>query len=166
MTDFNLITPRLATGAAISSAADAATLVAAGITAVVDCRAETDDAPFLVGSGLAYLWNPTQDDGQHKSPDWFAKTLSFALPLIAQPHQVVNLHCAAGVNRGPSAAYAVMRALGWSPGDAEAAIRKVRPQVGLAYKADADAAILALGYDTVPPAAVVSGGASMAGGSA
>lgn len=166
MTDFTKITPRLATGAAINDAADVAALVAAGITAVVDCRAETDDAPLLTGAGLAYLWNPTQDDGQHKSPDWFAKTLAFALPLISQPHQVVLAHCAAGVNRGPSAAYAVMRALGWTAAAAEATMRAARPQVGLAYKNDADVAILALGYDISPTPTVVSGGVGMAGGSA
>lgn len=146
MADFSVITARLATGAAVSSAEDVAALKAAGVTAVVDCRGEFDDGPLLAGSGLAYLWNGAQDDGQHKPPSWFAASLAFALPLIAQPHQMVYCHCAAGVNRGPSTAYAVLLALGWLPASAEALIRSCRPQVGLAYAGDARDAVTALGY--------------------
>ena len=146
MADFSQVTSRLFTGAAISGAADVTALINAGVTAVIDLRAEQDDTPFLAGSGMAYLWNPAADDGQSKPADWFGRSLSFALPLLAQPRQKVNCHCAAGVNRGPSTAYMIMRALGWTAAEAEAVIRAARPQVGLAYKGDADAAVTALGY--------------------
>ena len=146
MTDFAFVTARLATGAAISSAADAQQLITAGVTGIIDCRAEQDDTPFLAGLGAAYLWNPTADDGITKPPSWFQASLMFALPLLAQPRQKVYAHCAAGVNRGPSTAMCIMMALGWTAGAAEAQIRAARPQVGLAYKADAIAAITALGY--------------------
>ena len=146
MADFSFVTERLATGAAIGSADDVQQLIAAGITHVVDCRAEFDDGQLLASSGLHYLWNPTQDDGQHKLPEWFGTSLSFALPAIPVVGAKVYAHCAAGVNRGPSTAYCIMRALGWPAAAAEATIRAARPQVGLAYKADADTAIAALGY--------------------
>lgn len=145
MSDFTFVTPRLATGAAISSPGDVADLVAAGVTACIDCRSEFDDAPLLAPS-MAYLWNGTADDGTPKPPAWFAMGLTFALPLLAQPHQKVYAHCAGGINRGPSMAMAIMMALGWTPGGAEAAIRAARPQVGLRYKDDAVAAITALGF--------------------
>jgi dual specificity phosphatase 3 len=147
MADFNFVTARLATGAAISSAADVDQLAGAGITLVIDCRGEFDDAPLLAGHpSMVYVWDGTDDDGQPKPPAWFDKGISLALSELAKPGQRVYCHCAAGVNRGPSMAYAVMRALGWSAEDGEAAIRRARPQVGLRYKADADAAIVALGY--------------------
>ena len=147
MADFTFITTRLATGAAISSPDDVQQLIAAGVTHVVDCRAEFDDGQLLASSGLSYLWNGTQDDGVHpKPPDWFGRSLAFALPAICVTGAKVYAHCAAGVNRGPSTAYAIMRALGWAAAPAEAQIRAARPQVGLAYAADADAAIEALGY--------------------
>lgn len=145
MADFSFITTRLATGAAIGSAADADTLLAAGFTDVIDLRSEFDDTPLL-GSRFAYLWNGTADDGSRKDPAWFARSLSFALPALAQPHRKIYMHCAAGVNRGPSTAYAVLLALGWPAAAAEAAIRQARPQVGLAYKGDADVAVIRLGY--------------------
>lgn len=146
MADYSFITSRIATGGALNSPADVQDLVAAGITHVLDARAEFDDGPLFAQSGIQYIWNPTQDDGQHKPPEYFATTLSFALPALAQPHTKLDLHCAAGVNRGPSNAICVMLALGWLLDTAEALMRSKRPQVNIAYKLDAQAAVQALGY--------------------
>lgn len=147
MSDYNFVTTRLATGAAISTAEDVTGLVAAGVTHIIDCRGEFDDAGLLSADpAITYLWNGTDDDGQPKLPDWFARSLTFALPALSVPHTKVYAHCAAGVNRGPSTAYAILRALGFTPANAEQAIRTARPQVGIAYKNDADAAVVALGY--------------------
>lgn len=147
MTDFSFVTPRLATGAAISSPADVAALVQAGITHCIDCRAEFDDGPLLAGSGMSYLYAPTADDGQHPKPaSWFNAGLVFALPALAQPHSRVYAHCMAGRNRGPSMAVAIMMALGWGEAAARAAILAVRPQATIAYADDAAAAVAALGY--------------------
>lgn len=148
MADFSFITGRLATGAAISSTDDLAQLQAAGINGVIDCRAEFDDGPLFAGwPGTAYLWAPTADDGQHPKPvPWFQAGISFALPLLAQPGRKVYAHCAAGVNRGPSMASAILMALGFTESQARAMITAARPQVGLAYIDDAAAAVAALGY--------------------
>jgi protein-tyrosine phosphatase len=145
--DFDLITTRVATGAALSSEADVQALVDAGITHVVDARAEFHDAHLFVShQSISYLWNPTEDDGQHKPPEYFAKTLSFALPALALPHTKVYCHCAAGVNRGPSNALAVMVAQGWTLGGAMALLRAARPQAQASYANDAAAAVRELGY--------------------
>jgi protein-tyrosine phosphatase len=146
MADFSFVTRRLATGAAISGPDDVQALLAAGITHCIDCRGEFDDSSLLATSGMGYLWNGTADDGQPKPPAWFAASLAFALPALVIPRAKIYAHCAAGVNRGPSTAYAILRALGLDPAGAEAMIRAARPQVGLAYKNDADAAVTALGY--------------------
>jgi len=148
MPDYNWITPRLATGAALSSADDVWVMVRDGITHVIDCRLEFDDtALFVAQHAVAVLWNGTNDDGQMKQPDWFEKSIDFALSALSKPKVKVYAHCAAGVNRGPSTAYAIMRAIGWSAGEAEKEIRAARPQVGLAYKNDADSAVKYLGYE-------------------
>jgi hypothetical protein len=128
MADFNFVTPRLAIGAAVSSTADVDQLAAAGITLVIDCRAEFDDAPLLAGHpAVAYVWNGVADDDQSKPDSWFAKGIEAALGEIAKPGRKVYCHCTAGINRGPSMAYAVMRALGFSGSDAEECIRAARP---------------------------------------
>ncbi len=148
--DCSFITRRVATGAAISVPADVDWLVAQGVTHVVDCRSDFDDTPLLAGHPLlAYLWNGTEDDGAVKTPDWFAKTLSFALTALSTPRHRIYLHCAAGVNRGPSSAYAVIRSVLGLPGAVVLdMIHVARPATlsGIHYAVDADAALIALGY--------------------
>ena len=149
MADFNFVTGRLATGAMIAGPADVIQLAAAGITAVIDCQAEADDATlFASNPAIAYLFNGTSDDGQPKSVDWFRKSLNFALSALARPNVKVYAHCAQGVNRGPSTAYAIMRALVWSEIDALARIHVARPATmnGIRYAKDADLAVYKLGY--------------------
>lgn len=146
MADFDFVMARLATGAAIGSIEDVRALAGAGITHVIDCIAGSDDTPLLASSGMAYLWNGTEDDGQHKPASWFGTSLAFALPALAQPGTRVYAHCAAGVNRGPSTAYAILRALGLPATTAFGLVKSARPQVQVAYAADADAAVLSLGY--------------------
>ena len=147
LADFTFITARLATGAAIDGPEDVDELVAVGITHVIDCRFEFEDTPLLASHpSMSYLYNGVPDDGEPKGADWFAKSIEFALPALGLPRTKVYAHCAAGVYRGPSTAYAILRALGLSADDAEALIRRGRPVAELIYKQDADIAVASLGY--------------------
>jgi dual specificity phosphatase 3 len=141
----DFVTARIATGGALSGPPDVAILKAAGITHVIDCRVEFDDGPLLAQS-FHYLYDPTADDGLTKPPTWFQPGIAFALTALSQPVNRVYAHCAAGVNRGPSMCYAIMRAFGWPGIDAISTIKAGRPQAGIAYSSDADKAIVALGY--------------------
>ena len=144
--DYNFVTDRVAVGAALSSVADVAELLEREITHVVDCRSEFDDSSLFAEHGAVLLWIGVMDDGLPKPVSWFQEGIEFSLPVLAQPAKRVYFHCAAGVNRGPSMCYAVLRAWGLRPSQAENLIRMARPQVGLAYKGDADKAIVQLGY--------------------
>ena len=146
--DFDFVTGRLATGAALESPSDVEALVAAGITHVIDCCNEFDDAVVL-GSHprLSYLWNGTADDGQAKDASWFAPSIEFSLGALTHPRARVYAHCQSGHNRGPSTIYAVLRALGLPCELAERLVRSARPAVHLRYAADADRAVAELGYD-------------------
>lgn len=140
MADFSLVTSRLATGAAIRSAQDAQQLAAAGITHILDLTDAGDDSQFLPGLGLAYLYNPTADDGSQKPPSWWQASLAFALSAYTTLGTCLLCHCSAGVNRGPSTSYAVLRACcGLDGAESERLIRTARPQVGLAYAGQFDA---------------------------
>jgi protein-tyrosine phosphatase len=147
MSDFNFVTTRLATGGAVS-VLDVTALIAAGITHIIDCQLEFDDTAEFVKSSAIVLWIGVADDGNAAThgPGWFGKGIPFALSALAEPRTKVYAHCAAGVNRGPSMCFAIMLALGFSAADAEATIRAARPQVGLAYKEEAIAAVPLLGY--------------------
>lgn len=142
--EFAQITQRLSTGGSIGPT-DMGFLLMQGITAIIDCVAGEDDRPIIT-AGINYLWNPTEDDGQHKPPAWFKASLDFALPLFADPRQRIYAHCHGGHNRGPSTAYALMRALGWTSAEALALIKAARPSATVAYAGDADQAIITLGY--------------------
>lgn len=149
MADFTQITGRFFTGGGINTPADVQAILLAGITHVIDCRAEQDDSPLFAGTGITYLWNGVADDGLSKGDEWFARSLSFALPTLMVPNRKVLSHCAAGRNRGPSTCYALMRAVGFDPSEALGMIHIKRPITlgGIAYSGDADRAIKALGYD-------------------
>ena len=159
MADVSQITDRLWTGGAITSAADIEYLVHLGITADADMRLEFDDQSILDHYGnlpnaghaveaspkIAYLYNGVADDGQPKPASWFGKTWDWAKPIL-DADGVVLCHCAAGINRGPSMTYFLMRAyLGMSGDAAYELIVQQRPIAEVGYRKDADEAIVALG---------------------
>lgn len=147
MSDYQFVLPRVAVGSAIGNSQEFVdALKSSGITLVVDCQGEFDDSPFCVPQGLKVVWCPTSDDGQPKSLDWWALGVVSSFQEYSNPHTKIFFHCAAGVNRGPSMCFGFLLALGFDSVTAEALIRAVRPQVGLAYKADAIVKVPQLGY--------------------
>lgn len=146
--DYDFVTTRLATGAAINNDEDVQILIKFGITHIINCRSEFDDAPLLLKHPqIKYLYNPTYDDGTHKSAEWFCKSIVFALEALGQSVNKVYVHCAAGINRGPSSAFAILRALGLSSTQSESFIKIARPMALIAYMNDANAAISLLKYE-------------------
>jgi len=138
--DFAIITARVATGAAVTSAADVQQLLAAGVTHILDVTSDEDDTQWLSGFGVPYLYNPTPDDGAQKPASWWQASLAFAAGASGTLGTCVYAHCSAGVNRGPSTAYAILRACaGLDATLARELIVAVRPQVGLAYAGQFDA---------------------------
>ena len=97
--DFSFVTARLATGGGIFTPDDLTKLVEAGVTVIIDCRAEADDSALIAGSPYAnrlqYLWNGVNDDGVHDQAkiDWLKRSLRFAMPLFGSCGAVVYAHC-------------------------------------------------------------------------
>lgn len=144
--DFTFVTDRVATGGGLWTDADVDALRAAGITHVVTAAEELQATTArLLDGRMPYLLNGVKDDGLMKPTWWFAKTVDFARDALADPKAKVYLHCWSGKNRGPCSAYAVLRALGYSPADAERSIRDARPKVILLYRQDADEALQRMG---------------------
>lgn len=156
--DFSKITERLWIGAQINGQADVAEIAAAGITHVIDAQAERDDSLYenFRAANISYLWDGTADDQVHPKPvDWFRNALNFALPgMLLTPSAKILTHCAAGVNRGPSLGYAILRALGLDATTVRAMIITARLQTrgGIAYAGDAELALVTLGYQAAPEA--------------
>lgn len=142
-TSINQIVPGLSTGGILATAEAAEEVEGAGITHVINCAVELDEGDFLRERGIGYTANGVDDDYRLKPTSWFRRTIDAALPVISAGGHVL-IHCAGGINRGPSSAYAVLLAMGYKPTEANRLIREARPQVGLAYKWDAEQAIRAI----------------------
>ena len=135
------VTDRLLVGGDLdpqNAAEHARDLAEAGVTHVFDARLEwRDDDAWAEVEGVDYRWDGIDDAGQEVPDAWFDQLVDWALAALEQPGTVVLTHCHMGVNRGPSAGYAVLLALGWDPVGALEAIRAVRPQAWVAYAEDA-----------------------------
>lgn len=114
-------------------------LVDAGVTHIIDCRLEADDAELVgrVAPEVEYRWDGIDDAGQRVPAAWFDEAVGHALEALADPGSIVLTHCHMGINRGPSLGYAVLLAQGWDVVDAIAAIREARPIAHVAYAEDA-----------------------------
>jgi protein-tyrosine phosphatase len=150
---FDFVTRRLATGGEIKTPKEAACLIAAGVTHVLNV-ADNANCDMILAyvlnkpANVTCLRNPIDDNEprQPKPVSWFETSLRFILPALAEPRTKVYVHCKEGLNRGPVTAYCALRALGFSPLYVEGLIRQIRPQVELHYMQDAEAALVALGY--------------------
>lgn len=137
------ITDRIAVGSGVWRPGDVARLRTAGITHVVDCRS---DARMYAGlyahSGVRHHHAETLDDGEAKGLDWFAAGATPALAALRRPGTKVLFHCAAGINRGPSMAYFVLRMLGYGPDTSMRMIKSKRQLAHVGYAADAERALV------------------------
>ncbi|MDT9595024.1 hypothetical protein RDV89_18185 [Nocardioides zeae] len=141
--DVDLVTDFLAVGGDLApddltAWVQATELVESGVSHVLDVRLEADDAALWAERGeVRYRWDGIDDAGQPVPGAWFDRVAAWALDALATPGARLLTHCHMGVNRGPSAGYAVLLTLGWDPVDALAAIRAARPVAGIAYAEDA-----------------------------
>ena len=141
--DFTKLNERLYTGGAILCVEDMHLLLREGITHVLDARSEANSFRLAATyPGITYLANGTDDDGVHPKPaEWFDKAVRFALAAFQTPGAKLYSHCAAGVNRGPSLAYAILRGIGYSKDEAYKLIKSKRPVAWIDYRDDADLAL-------------------------
>jgi protein-tyrosine phosphatase len=142
----NAITERVWTGGLIYDIGQMATLRELGITHVIDASNGSDNGKMMRAFGVAYLKNRTEDDGAEKPLSWFKPALDFAMSALAKRGTKVLAHCEVGVNRGPSLAYAILRAQGLSAEDALVLIKSRRKIACVAYDKDAEKALVKLGW--------------------
>ncbi|WP_224249265.1 protein-tyrosine phosphatase family protein [Hyalangium gracile] len=107
-----------------------AALAAAGITAVIDLRAERcDDAAALAALGIELLHLPVTDR-YPPSVEQLMKGVEWALPRLKAGGRLYA-HCEHGVGRGPLMGLAVMVAQGAEVAAAYRALRQARWQATL-----------------------------------
>ena len=113
-------------------------LLSAGVTHVLDVRLECDDAVlWSLFPEVTYSWDGIDDAGQEVPDEWFERIVGWALAALARPGSRLLTHCHMGINRGPSAGYAVLLGLGSDPVAAIDAIRSARPDANVWYAENA-----------------------------
>jgi predicted protein tyrosine phosphatase len=114
-------------------------LIRLGITHIVDVRLEWTDEEFVaaLAPGVGYLHLGIDDAGQRIPGAWFDTVTEWSLAALTDLDAKVLLHCHMGINRGPSAGYAVLLALGFDAVEALDLIRSHRAIAHVAYAEDA-----------------------------
>jgi protein-tyrosine phosphatase len=137
------VTERLAVGGDLPfdnavAAIHVVDLLRAGVTHVLDVRLEINDSQlWSYVPQVTYLWDGIDDRGQRIPAEWFDGVVDWCLEALADPTAKVLTHCHMGINRGPSAGYAVLLGLAWDPVEAIDAIRRARPIANVWYAEDA-----------------------------
>ena len=108
-----------------------------GIETVIDCRHEWSDEDFVaaVAPAIRYVYLGIDDAGQRIPDRWFDSVLNASEAAADGGGNLV--HCHMGINRGPSAAFALLIARGHPPVEAIALIRSRRPIAAVGYAEDA-----------------------------
>lgn len=107
------------------------------ITHVLDVRLEEQESLWERFPEVAYHWDGIDDADGAATAAWFERATDWAVQAI-EAGGTVLAHCHMGINRGPSAGYAILLRLGWDPVQALDAIRNARP---IAYVAFAEHAL-------------------------
>lgn len=109
-----------------------------GIRTIIDARAEWSDERLVraIAPDIRYAHLGQDDVGQQIPGTWFDMVADAAQAGFEADHAVLA-HCHMGINRGPSAAFAILLSLGWDPIEAIGHIRRERPVAAVAYAEDA-----------------------------
>jgi len=108
----------------------------AAITHILDCRLEAEESLWQRFPEVEYLWDGIDDRPRAATVQWFDRITDWATNAIETGGTVLT-HCHMGINRGPSAGYAILLRLGWDPVEALDAIRAARPIANVAFAEDA-----------------------------
>lgn len=127
----DFILPNLAVG---SDHIDLARCKRNGITHVVNASFSHDPEDMI--RAVDYLYNPTNDDGDEKGAGYWMRTVIWAERALQDPEAKIYAHCAAGINRGPAHAYAILRGVfGYESDEAKKLIKQARPKAGRSLSA-------------------------------
>ena len=126
-------------------------LVGAGVTHIIDCRRESNEAQMRelwaeVAPEVQYLYAGTGDDGRVKDASYFESPLAWSMEALSRPWTKIYAHCQCGINRGPSMAAAILMAQGLTMPAVQYMIQQARPCAGLDYLRDAHLAVHELGW--------------------
>lgn len=111
---------------------------AAGITHYLAVHREFAAMQLIEeNSSIEVIHIGVDDDLGTRDPRWFDAVTEASESILADPSAKLVVTCYLGVNRGPSAALAILLARGWNLLPALRAIRYARPIANIVYAPDA-----------------------------
>ncbi len=107
----------------------------AGFTHVVNLRGELDEDADAAALGMELLWIRWFDAWAYQAglADDLARIVAFVGEALSREGTRVLIHCQAGVERSPLAAYALLRWRGLSDDEARDAVRRARPSATFSF---------------------------------
>lgn len=159
--NFDFVTENIAVGTTPETQDDVKALVERGVTHILNCRDDHDDARLLQTSPwlMNYCWNGTKDwtpkaalGLEPKPAEWFQKSLDFWGDLSDGPEHRIFIHCSMGVNRSATTAWMFLRAMQLKGEDCDLIIDRHRPVAIFGtfadhpWRKDAERALVQLGY--------------------
>lgn len=112
-------------------------IIEQGITHIIDLRAEAHDQGFWDQHGIEYVSVGTHDRHGHVIVPAIFDVVVAVARIAAEAKGKVLVHCHMGVNRGPSAGFAILLDRGMEPIDAFDLIKEKREQALIGYAGDA-----------------------------
>ncbi|MCX4971117.1 hypothetical protein OHA98_41670 [Streptomyces sp. NBC_00654] len=144
--DAHPVTTWLLLGAAPDSTRAVGELLNRGVTHVLDCRTPRPmPPPAAICPSLVWCSASTKDDGASRGTDWYSACVAFAERAAREDNARLYVHCTAGANRSPAAAYAILRSRGWAASTARDRILTRRTQARPRYFEDAEQCLAELG---------------------
>jgi protein-tyrosine phosphatase len=125
--DITWLTDRIAVGGGIWTLDNMRKVAREGVTHIINMQVEFNDTPLGEECGVEVLWNPTDDDFDHKPAELFQRGIDFARRALEEPTAKLFIHCAAGVHRAPMMALALLGSMGWTVEEGMKLIEKRRP---------------------------------------
>ena len=125
--DITWLTDRIAVGGGIWTLDNMGKVAREGVTHIINMQIEFDDRLLGKEVGIDVLWNPTDDDFEHKPAELFQRGVDFARGALEEPAAKLFIHCAAGVHRAPMMALALLGSMGWSVDEGMRLIENRRP---------------------------------------
>ena len=145
--NINWVTPSLATGGDFvfdpdDAMAQIADILDQGITRIVDLRSEADDRYVWENfPEVTYVHAPADDPdpthGEYHMPKAVFDVAVAMWRNVTAATGKMLVHCHMGINRGPSAAMAVLLDMGHDPVEAFDMVRAARPEAAVFYAMDA-----------------------------
>lgn len=149
MVDLTFVQVNLAIGGYINNDNHVEDISQYNFTHIFSLQEGVDDSAWLQRNpktkDIHYTYFGVPDDHKDRPVEFFKYVADYGKEVLGNPNNRLYLHCAAGRSRSASAAYTMLRALGYSQKETRIIVNR-RPEAYMALAPFAEKALIQLGY--------------------